>query len=464
MKILLIEDEDRGVRQARVSIEKVFGPVELRVAGNLDEAKTAVAEEGFDLAICDIRITSNATVLDANEAHGLAAYADLHANAPGTPTVFLSAFASVENTSSQASRGGTADVFGLSDFALTQVVPKGDPEKIEGYLDQIRNGIDLLNSCSIDEAERFDEMFVRAAQMYGLTIGSHHAYITHMGGLSGAHVGLVRYLHASHGEVTVVVKLDRHERVQQEVDRYNRLVAPRLAVGDFAPQLKTYKAGLRGKTAVVSSVASPSSASLFGRLAHPVVQVDVGSVRSALSGWSAISEHSLTTLGDYRRSVISDNLFSQLPVFSPELLGLDEMELDLSLKLGHGDFHGENVLIDDKGRAVLIDFADCDVFPAGVDAAALELSLYAHPSSPIGEIWPQADFSNWVDVEAFTVGSPWATFIRDIREWTQSEANEVQALSVYYVQACWLMKHGGDGAIRSRAVALSALSRLRMIA
>ena len=44
MKILLIEDEDRGVRQARESIEHVFGSVDVRVAGSLDEAKTAVAE------------------------------------------------------------------------------------------------------------------------------------------------------------------------------------------------------------------------------------------------------------------------------------------------------------------------------------------------------------------------------------------------------------------------------------
>lgn len=464
MKILLIEDEDRGVRQARESIEHVFGSVDVRVAGSLDEAKTAVAEEGFDLAICDLRITSNATVLDANEAHGLAAYAELHANAPGTPVVFLSAFLKVENTSSQASRGGIADVFGLVDFPLTQVVPKGDPGMFEDYLAQIKAGVDVLGSCVIEEAERFDEMFVRAAQMYGLTIESHRAYITNMGGLSGAHVGLVRYLHASHGEVTVVIKLDRHERVHQEVDRYNRLVAPRLAVGDFAPQLKTYKAGLRGKTAVVSSVASPTSASLFSRLAHPPVEVDISSVRSALSGWSAISGHLVTTLGDYRRSVIPDELFSRLPGFSVELLGLDEMPLHLSLKLGHGDFHGENVLIDDRGRAVVIDFADCDVFPAGLDAAALELSLYAHPSSPIDDVWPDGDFSSWVDVETFTSKSPWASFIFDVREWAKLEANEVQALSVYYVQACWLMKHGGSGAIRSGAVAASALSRLKVLA
>jgi hypothetical protein len=463
MKILLIEDEDRGVRQAMASITSIFGTADVRVASNLDQAKEAIASEGFDFAICDIRIGSDSNSLNANESHGLAAYADLHANSPGTPAVFLSAFASVENTSDRASSGGVADAFGIADFALTQVIAKGNPEKIEAYLARIKSGLQLLDSCIVEGADLLGEMFVRAVQTYALSIDSKHARVTPMSGLSGARVGLIRYSQEAHSDVVVVIKMDRHHQANRELKRYDSYVAPRLTVGSFAPQLKTIRAGLRGMTAVISSIASPSSESLFARLAAGDDTIDVTRIKSTLSGWSSISQRTKTTLGEYRASVIGDDVFLVLPSYSAALSSLDDLEIEIAWKLSHGDLHGENILIDDEGRAVLIDFADCALLPAGVDAVALELSLLAHPKSPIDSIWPSAEFESWSDLEAFLSSSPWSTLVRDIRRWAYSESDEMQALVVYYAQACWLMKHGGPGETRMKAVALSVLSRIREI-
>lgn len=463
MKILLIEDEDRGVRHAKKSIEHVFGPTEILVAGSLDEARAAIAAEGFDLAICDIRIASSATSLDANESHGLAAHAELRAQAPGTPAVFLSAFASIENTSDRASSGGIADVFGIRGFALTQVIPKGDPGKIEAYLARIRDGVAVLESCAVVGAELLDDMFVRAVQMYAISIDSNYAQVTPMSGFSGAQVGLVRYSQRAHADVAVVVKLDKHEQTRRELDRYDRLVAPRLVVGTYAPQLKILEAGLRGMTAVISALASPSSRSLFARLATTDETIDVARIRSTTAGWLAVSERTKTTIGEYRASVIPDEIFCALSSYSTELSALDAVEVDLAWKLSHGDLHGENLLIDDEGRAILIDFADCDLQPAGLDAAALELSLLAHPKSPIDSLWSSVNCESWSDLTVFLQGCPWSSVVRDIREWAFSESGEMQALVVYFAQACWLMKHGGPGEVRMKSVALAALARINEI-
>jgi hypothetical protein len=463
MKILLIEDEDRGVRQAMASIDHVFRSPTVRVARSLTEARLAIADEAFDLAICDIRIVSDEISLDANESHGLAAYEELHANAPGTPTVFLSAFAKIENTSGRASAGGVADVLGIRSFPLTQVVPKGDPANIERYLIQIREGMERLENCRVTGARTLDEMFTRVVQMYAQFIQSTQAQVTPMGGLSGANVGLVRYTQDTHADVAVVIKLDKHDRIRVEVERYSQYVAPRLAVGSFAPQIQTFAAGLRGMTAVISSVASPSSGSLFARLAAVENVVDIARVRSTTSPWSSVSEPTRTTIGEYRKTVISDDLFRAIPSFSEALTALDDVEVELAWKLGHGDMHGENVLIDDAGNAVLIDFADCAVLPAALDAAALELSLLAHPKSPIDEVWPEVECENWCDLDVYLSASPWATEIRQIREWALAEAGEMQALVVYFAQACWLMKHGGTGETRMNLVALSALIQIRAI-
>lgn len=193
------------------------------------------------------------------------------------------------------------------------------------------------------------------------------------------------------------------------------------------------------------------------------VRTHVARIRSTTSGWSSVIEQTETTLGAYRASVISDDFFYHLPEYSAELSALDDVKVQLSWKLSHGDLHGENVLIDDEGRVVLIDFADCAALPAGLDPAALELSLLAHPKSPIDAIWPGADCESWSDLEAFLSGSPWSTVLRDIRAWAFSESGEMQTLVVYFAQACWLMKHGGRGGPRMKAVALSALSRITEI-
>ncbi|MFJ6652903.1 phosphotransferase [Microbacterium sp. NPDC091313] len=462
--MLLIEDEDRSVRQTMESLHQVFGDVAVTVVGSLAEALRAIETQFFDLAICDIQIRSDDSSLDASEQHGIAAYEALHLQSPGTPVVFLSAHASIDNTSSRTASGGVADVMGVPAFPLTQVVVKGDPAKIEAYFLRIREGLADLALCTVSEAaDALEEMFVRAVQVYGRSIGSTSAEVTPMDGLSKARVGLVRFKQDCNPDAVVVLKLDTQERIRNEVALYSRYVANRLTVGCFAPQIRTLDSGLRGMAAVVSSLASPSSRSLFSRMEASPPPVSIAAVRSALSGWTTEVDRITTTIGDYRRGLIDDEVFADLPTFRSELTDLDDVQVEISRKLCHGDFHGENVLVDDDGRIVVIDFADCGVLPSSLDAAALELSLIAHPKSPIEHRWPGVDCSAWADADSFSRDGPWSTEIRALRDWAIAESSEIQAFVVYYGQACWLMKHNDPGAVRASQVAVAALRRIRAL-
>jgi hypothetical protein len=168
------------------------------------------------------------------------------------------------------------------------------------------------------------------------------------------------------------------------------------------------------------------------------------------------------TIGAYRNSIIALDDLRALPEFDAELTSLDAVSVDLAFKLGHGDFHGENIFIDDDGRSVAIDYADCGLQPAGLDAMALELSLYTHPRSPVGGDWTLLEYALWADTNSFTAGKYAGEQIIALRQWAAEEGGELQWLVVAYGQACWLMKHGHPGSERVARIAISALRRIAL--
>lgn len=457
MKILLVEDEDRSVEQTTRSIRMILPDAQLFVAGNLHEARELIAQEGFDLAICDLRIGSRPRALDSSEVHGRAVYDILRESRPGTPVIFLSGFASWENLGDHVASGGVADVYGIDAFKLTRVIEKGDPGRIEAALTEIADGLTRLQKCIVTSEIPLDDVFERAVQTYGAVLGSQKAIVRWKSGLSGAKVALVEYEQDMGTNSVVAVKVDGHERAERELQRYDRNVGPRLQNGSFATRLSVQKAGLRGEYAIIYAVATRTSQSLFECLSGGAPGVDVSAVRDALSGWQGIVERRVTSIGSYRESLIGLDDLRRLPEFTDEITSFDDVEVELSWKLGHGDFHGENIFIDGDGRAVAIDFADCGIQPAGLDPMALELSLYVHPRSPVLNEWRLDEYEQWSDVSAFTEGKAVGGHIIALREWAADESDDLQLLVVAYGQACWLMKHGAPGAGRAARVAVSAL-------
>ena len=461
LKILVIEDEDRSLRQTMSSINEVFGTTEVSVARSLSEALQLITEDFFDLALCDLKIPTVLEALDSNEDHGRAAYAALREHCPGTPVIFLTARATTRNTSRELASGGLGIAFGIENFLMTQLAHKGDPDEIESLFREIADGIVGLDSCVVESSNLLDPMFARAVQTYGFIMNSRSAKVSMTNGLSGSRVGIVEFDNSPNPPSTVVVKLDSSARVFAESQNYHRFVNGLLPAGSFAAQFRVIETGLRGMSASFSTVASATSQTYFVKLGSmPTLDV-VPQLINCLGRWAPSVSIERISLGDLRALAIHDPGFRSLSTFTESLTRHDQLEFELATKITHGDLHGDNILIDAAGRAILIDFADTAVRFASSDPVALELSLVAHPNAPFCDAWPTDDqLTQWTKLDRYAKGSPFAALLHSCRSWGEDDSNRDQFLAVAYVQACWLMKHGGSAALRMSIIAESIMSEL----
>jgi CheY-like chemotaxis protein len=144
MKILLIEDEDRSVRQATAAIDRACASkATVDVQQSRDDAETAVRQHDYDVIICDLRIPPNARSVAADESHGLSVHGLAREVCPGTPLIFLTAFPVSAATRRQLSLGEVDTLYGIRRQPLVQLVEKDD---IHG-LEQIHLGANGHWSC-----------------------------------------------------------------------------------------------------------------------------------------------------------------------------------------------------------------------------------------------------------------------------------------------------------------------------
>src|SRR5262249_32626923 len=131
-----------------------------------------------------------------------------------------------------------------------------------------------------------------------------------------------------------------------------------------------------------------------------------------------------------RRLIIPD---TDLPAIQAELDGIDittmeSVPIQVSRCCQHGDLHCANVVFDQRGHAMLIDFGNAGHSYASVDPVTLELSTVFHlQAARLPRTWPtEALFANWPNVEAFAVGCSFAQFVRACRAWALAVAGSPQ--------------------------------------
>jgi CheY-like chemotaxis protein len=251
MKILLVEDEDRSARQALELIARITPAAIVQIAVSRDDAFASMQSAGFDLILCDLRIPPFAKSADVDERHGLAVHAEARKACPGTPIIFLTAFATKRNTREQQSSGGTEDIFGITQYPMVQVIEKDDLDELELLLLQIQTALDSLDdSCELHPGDSSDEMFLRAVRTYAKQINMPKAEVHSMpGGLSGAPLGRITFSSPTSGSANIFMKVVPHDGAVEETRRFNEFVPTRLQLGHFAHSLPPILAGLRSKAA-----------------------------------------------------------------------------------------------------------------------------------------------------------------------------------------------------------------------
>ncbi|WP_435769895.1 response regulator [Nocardioides sp. SYSU DS0651] len=462
MKILLVEDEERSVRDAMESIEREVPDAEVTVAGSRDDALAALDRGDFDLILCDIRLPPHGDSADIQEVHGLSVQAAIRRSCPGTPVIFLTGFATSRDTRSQLSLGGVDRVFGVERYPLVDLVDKDDPVALESKLAELAAGLKRVLSVGISGGEAAPAAFRRAVGLYALSTGHDSAEVTLLAGASGAAVGRVRLAGVRQTPAAIFLKTTDHRKAEDEYTRYRQHVSNRLAPGFFAPTHEPVSGSLGRFSAIVSTLADGDK-SLFDLVAAvPETGPDlVHRLQAGIRPWTSPSRGRMTTtLGDLRRRGLTDERLRHSRAAVDLASKVERIEVEVGEVICHGDLHGENVLVDLDGRPVLIDFADTGPGPAPLDPITLELSLLFHPHGPARQSERPLNWADWPDVDAFAAGSAFEPFIRATRAWAYELGTEAEVMACAYAHALRQVKYDDVDSGMAVAIASAAARRL----
>lgn len=462
MRVLLIEDNDQDAGQLMGAVGESAGVRFERVASR--HAAEAVLESGehFDLIICDLRIPAQDDGIDRAPQHGLAVQGAAERALPGTPAVFFTgvAEANIDELGSAMSSGGVTDV--LADGSALQMVRLFRKDRLLACAQEVVDLADRLRSLDGLSLEGepallsdLDELERRAVCLAARQWSGTRVQVRALGGgLSGR-----RTLHATvfdpqHERASVFLKIGPARDCHDEKARYNDFVAGTLSHAAFPHLAHVFGPCLGSRGCLVYKFADDWDDSLFARLGQGIDEGStVEEIRGLMHRWESMVERRRVGVRQLRESEISLELLQgvvvQYDANAEELLtainNYEDRMVELDLFPQHGDLHGENVLLSAAGQPTLIDGGDIGLHPAALDPVALELSLIAHPRSPVdAAVWPSPDIARrWNDVEAYIEGCPHADMVRACRAWATEVAGPDGLRAVAYQHVTRQMKYDG---------------------
>ena len=443
IRLLLVEDKTDEVVVFQDALASRGFPVTLTLARSREGAIDHLRADHFDLLVCDLKIPTVDGGLDTEVEHGLAVYEFALANVPGLPAVFFSAFGAPEVLEQNVvPMTRQADPFGAGiDELMLQLKHKGRIAECLDVIEHVVEEVGILDALVIDDGaidpplSPQDQRLVRlCCRLYGAQ--SAVLAVLH-GGLSGARTLQVDAEDESHvPRLHAVLKLDTVEEIRAEATNYDRLAGV-AGPGLLANRGMTITAGACGRGAIVYALAG-THVSLFRALADDGVAgaAVVARLEERMRQLSQGAPVETATVREIRRRVCSDESLAAVEDLMPAVdwRRAEEVEVQVTRALVHGDLHGSNILIGTDGIPVLIDFGSVAEQSAAFDPVLLELSAFFHPygRTMVSQV-PELEALEWCDLDAFLAGCPVPEYVEACRRWTRAVAdNEGEVLPVAY--------------------------------
>jgi CheY-like chemotaxis protein len=459
-EVLLVEDNAESRRAAEADIAEMMPSAVVHWAGDSHSALAMIAENVYDLAVCDLRIPAGPKGLSLSEANGLAVVAKLRESQPGTPVIILSGFGTVEDTEPYTAGATLLGAHGVTALKMCQAVVKGVEDEFTNRLRPIQEGQTKVFALEFTAPKDLDWLLRRAISQFAVDRGMTQVEVTRAGGLSGSTNAIVNMRRPNAPEMRAFVKVDDRAWILDELERRRKWVEGYLDSSNWAPTIGDLSAGLRNRAAYFSSLASnPKTLFEIAGADDSAGSEVVERLELALAPWN-VSKTVTKTVGDLRRAHLSDADLFAVGASVDEFAEVESLALDITLRVCHGDLHGENVLVVEGGRPVIVDFAYTDFEPASEDPITLEMSLIFHPSSPLAG-GTQFDYERWADGDYLPNDELSATRAR-CREWALREASREQFMAVSYAHAIRHLKREVPANV-ALAVARSAAAALLKI-
>lgn len=471
MKILLVEDHIDFAKTIEKAIHAIEG-CELIWTRSKAGALTAIADEHFDIVILDRRIPTEDDILDDHQDHGWAVFHAIMEEQPGTSVWFLTGTVDADfPTELLNAHGKRGDVHSCGqEDALYQVFWK---EKMPSCIAAVRAfRSQIQQTDSINLVQEGTQINLRAEESRLLKLfGRRHqgARVTVrvlQGGLSGSRVFRVSVYNAAGAvKITSVAKVGSFEDISTEREKYQTEIV-KLANGAFPPVTAEIRHGAAGYAGIFYQVVGTEVRSLFDELkSDPIAAAAAADrLRQDQAIWHGARQVERVRVSTVRRSLIGDVALQAHihHLAGIDLVAVEHVEIDVARCVQHCDLHCGNVLFDDSGRPMVIDYPDTRNAFASLDPVTLELSTIFHKDAPHPQGWPtEARGNQWSDVDAFCEGATYETYIRSCRSWAEDIAGSPQeVLAVAYSYALRQVKYDDTNKALVRAIVNACIAKL----
>lgn len=471
-QILVVEDDPKFVDAIREVLAAISPSANVKVAQSRDSAIALLNEAFFDFMVLDLRIPTSDGALDADSQHGLAVFRRTQTVASGTPVIVLTGSSADEFVDDLAQSAKQIDVWG--DGRNVRTVDFLQKYKFDSFQDRVRPSIASIDALSGVELDRGTAALTTAEErlirIFARRCDGRRVVVSELGGgLSGAKVLRLRVTNAQgaplHDAVAKLGSLadvvDEGQRFDNQVTRLDQTATPR--------KLITLEAGAKASAGVFYGLAAGFEKTAFqAALSDPEhASAVVLSVEAATSRWRNDVHESPRTIREVRARLVSDATFAAA-LEQHELSWAREFEdkqIQARWCCGHGDLHGENVLVAQNGTAVIIDYGDVEDGTASLDPITLELSLLFHSNGPLRGVgdsfgtWPsEVQASAWGDIDRYVVGCPAEAFVRACRTWAyQSAAGKREIAATAYAYLVRQLKYADT----NKALALALLNGVK---
>lgn len=234
-------------------------------------------------------------------------------------------------------------------------------------------------------------------------------------------------------------------------------------MGHFPALGRDIEAGIGKRKALFYQLADGYAKSLFDVLevsesaAIAVVEV----LREIFAPWAEVKEKKLLRVSDLRAQRIDDSVFQRFHDSLGETGNFEGIEQEMTTSCQHGDLHGFNVLCNDSGGAVVIDFGNVGAAPSCLDPIILELSVLFHKDSRLrGNSWPTREQAEaWFNLEEYLLECPVPQFIRKCREWANETGGPTDLPPVVYAEAVRQLKYADTNHDRALGIARAAMRK-----
>lgn len=471
MRILLVEDKIDTAQVIEKAIRAIDG-CELSWKRSRAGALAALGEEHFDVVILDRRIPTEDDFLDDHPDHGWAVFQAIAEQQPGTSVWFLTGTVDPDFPADVLNaHGKRGDIHSCGrEDPLYQVFWK---DKLSACITSIRSfraeveKTDGIHLIQVESNANLRAEEVRLLKLFGrLHQGARVEVRALQGGLSGARVFRVSVLNAA-GAVKImsVARIGSFQDVAAERSKYQTEIV-KLASGGFPPVTAELSHGAAGFAGIFYQVAGNEVRSLFDELlANPDgAAAAADRLRLDQGTWHGARQVETVRVSAVRRGLIGD---VELQMQNHHLDGIDRavvenLEIDVARCVQHCDLHCGNVLFDDSGRPMVIDYPDTGGAFASLDPIALELSTIFHRDAPDRDGWPtKAQAGQWTDLDAFCTDSAYEPFIRACRTWAQNvAASRQEVLAVAYSYALRQLKYDDTDKTLVRAIVSACIIAL----